>query len=214
VNFIDSDQEEVYEYCDPLSNYVNKPNMDSVREIAPSEGRENQERYDIMNRGFRTVNDEVMPNRIDRASCKRRESRHGARGTEGRRIDESSRTLGRDMGPAGGERRLYGSNRMRRERYDTRLPFGGEPNPAARESSSLEENYWPQYHQQFDNEDQTAPKQVPKRGVHVKLGTYKGDSCLETFLARFENIATYLQWQPEDRQFHLYPLMPARFYKI
>ena len=38
---------------------------------------------------------------------------------------------------------------------------------------------------------------------NVKLGTFKGDTCLETFLAKFENISSYLNWGPPDRLFHL-----------
>ena len=38
---------------------------------------------------------------------------------------------------------------------------------------------------------------------HVTLGTYRGDSCLETFLSKFENISSYLCWNESDRLFHL-----------
>jgi hypothetical protein len=45
---------------------------------------------------------------------------------------------------------------------------------------------------------------VPKCYVpQVKLGIYKGDTCLETFLAKFENISSYMKWQPDDRLFYL-----------
>lgn len=38
---------------------------------------------------------------------------------------------------------------------------------------------------------------------HVKLGVYKGDTSLETFLAKFENCSKYLCWSERDRFFHL-----------
>ena len=38
---------------------------------------------------------------------------------------------------------------------------------------------------------------------HVRLGMYRGDSCLETFLAKFENISAYMQWTARDRLFHI-----------
>ena len=38
--------------------------------------------------------------------------------------------------------------------------------------------------------------------VGVKLGTYDGSSCLETFLASLRNFATYFKWNEEDELFH------------
>jgi len=35
------------------------------------------------------------------------------------------------------------------------------------------------------------------------LGTYNGGTCLETFLAKFENCSEYLNWSVRDRLFHL-----------
>ena len=43
----------------------------------------------------------------------------------------------------------------------------------------------------------------PPANVGVKLGTYDGNSCLETFLASLRNFATYLNWNEEDELFHL-----------
>jgi len=39
--------------------------------------------------------------------------------------------------------------------------------------------------------------------VGVKLGTYDGSSCLETFLASLRNFTTYFKWNEEDELFHL-----------
>jgi hypothetical protein len=44
-----------------------------------------------------------------------------------------------------------------------------------------------------------SPRYVPS----VKLEIYRGDSCLETFLAKFRNMASYLRWGEEDQLFHL-----------
>jgi hypothetical protein len=38
---------------------------------------------------------------------------------------------------------------------------------------------------------------------NVRLESYRGDSCLETFLAKFSNMASYLRWGEEDQLFHL-----------
>ena len=38
---------------------------------------------------------------------------------------------------------------------------------------------------------------------NIKIGSFKGDSCLETFIAKFENVSAYLRWNSEDRLFHL-----------
>ena len=37
----------------------------------------------------------------------------------------------------------------------------------------------------------------------AKLGSYNGSSCLETFLARFDNCARYFRWDAEDKLFQL-----------
>jgi hypothetical protein len=37
----------------------------------------------------------------------------------------------------------------------------------------------------------------------VKLGNYDGTSSLETFLAKFKNLASYYRWNERDRVFHL-----------
>ena len=39
--------------------------------------------------------------------------------------------------------------------------------------------------------------------VGAKLGTYDGSTCLETFLARFDNCARYFKWNEEDKLFQL-----------
>ena len=39
--------------------------------------------------------------------------------------------------------------------------------------------------------------------VGAKLGTYDGSTCLETFLARFDNCVRYFKWNEEDKLFQL-----------
>ena len=60
--------------------------------------------------------------------------------------------------------------------------------------------------------DHTGSRQPPDSGtkhdslkfsVGAKLGTYNGSTCLETFLAKFENCSEYLNWTVRDRLFHL-----------
>jgi len=65
----------------------------------------------------------------------------------------------------------------------TRRP--GEPSPEV-----VRENY--------GRTDATKPY-LPS----VKLGTYKGDTSLETFIAKFENCSRYLNWSERDRFFYL-----------
>ena len=37
----------------------------------------------------------------------------------------------------------------------------------------------------------------------LKLGSYDGTSCLETFLAKFRNISDYYSWSEHDQLCHL-----------
>jgi len=39
--------------------------------------------------------------------------------------------------------------------------------------------------------------------IGVKLGTYDGNSCLETFLASLRNFTTYFKCNEENELFHL-----------
>ena len=48
-----------------------------------------------------------------------------------------------------------------------------------------------------------APNPSYRGSPSVRFTTYKGDSCLETFVAKFENISACLRWNSEDRLFHL-----------
>jgi hypothetical protein len=57
-------------------------------------------------------------------------------------------------------------------------------------------------HERSDKEEIRFPNNR-RFMLSVKLGLYTGESCLETFLAQFENISTYLHWKKSDRLFHL-----------
>jgi FtsZ-interacting cell division protein YlmF len=54
-------------------------------------------------------------------------------------------------------------------------------------------------------QEQTKGMKRDVRGISVsaKLGTYDGSSCLETFLAKFDNCTQYFKWKEEDKLFHL-----------
>ena len=58
------------------------------------------------------------------------------------------------------------------------------------------------------NEASESPKRGRSRNyatlaAGAKLGTYDGQTALETFLARFENCSDYLGWDETDRLYHL-----------
>ena len=44
----------------------------------------------------------------------------------------------------------------------------------------------------------------------LKLGSYDGSTCLETFLAKFQNCAEYYRWGKADRLFHLRAALEGR----
>jgi hypothetical protein len=48
-----------------------------------------------------------------------------------------------------------------------------------------------------------APSAAKSYTPHIKLGVYKGDTSLETFLVKFENCSAYCNWSERDRFFHL-----------
>ena len=53
------------------------------------------------------------------------------------------------------------------------------------------------------DQDRQRPPVVNRLPPQVKLGSYRGDTCHETFLARFENLSEYMEWKERDRLFHL-----------
>ena len=78
-------------------------------------------------------------------------------------------------------------------------PPGGRPLPVSTVTSTNDAN-------PPTTEAATVVDMTPKRptaNVEVKLGTYDGNSCLETFLASLRNFATYFKWSEEDELFHL-----------
>ena len=46
-------------------------------------------------------------------------------------------------------------------------------------------------------------KKKERSPTGVKLGNYDGNTCLQTFLARFENYADYFDWDEADKLFQL-----------
>ena len=90
-----------------------------------------------------------------------------------------------------------------RDSIRRRLTAGGPP-PAGRPPPV--DNVSPASVAEPSAEKATAVDMATRRhiaNVGVKLGTYDGSSCLETFLASLRNFATYLKWTEEDELFHL-----------
>ena len=78
-------------------------------------------------------------------------------------------------------------------------PPGGQPPPDGTTTSSNDLN-------SPAMGTATAVDVTPRRpsaNVGVKLGTFDGNSCLDTFLASLRNFATYFKWSEEDELFHL-----------
>ena len=44
----------------------------------------------------------------------------------------------------------------------------------------------------------------------LKLGSYDGTTCLETFLAKFRNISEYYSWSEHDKMCHLRASLEGR----
>ena len=70
---------------------------------------------------------------------------------------------------------------------------GGDPNSSDHSEDSTEELV-------------VTRNPAKKNGRHfmgVKLGHYDGNTCLQTFLARFDNCADYFEWNDSDKLFQL-----------
>ena len=46
-------------------------------------------------------------------------------------------------------------------------------------------------------------KKNGRNSMGVKLGHYDGNTCLQSFLARFDNCAEYFEWEDSDKLFEL-----------
>jgi len=51
--------------------------------------------------------------------------------------------------------------------------------------------------------DRDRPEVAKPFVPHIKLGVYRGESSLETFLAKFENCSQFTQWSDRERLFYL-----------
>ena len=51
--------------------------------------------------------------------------------------------------------------------------------------------------------ERKLPKQNGRHSTGVKLGSYDGSTCLQTFLARFKNYSEYFEWDEADKLFQL-----------
>ena len=87
--------------------------------------------------------------------------------------------------------------RSRIFRKDDRGPHRGGPSEEVDMEGKLEEGGVE------DTKGDRRAKHNSTTFPHVKLGAFKGESCLETFLAKFENLSAYVGWSARDRLFHL-----------
>jgi len=99
------------------------------------------------------------------------------------------------------EERLFGTQLN----DQAHMTFGGRPNTLQKEpvvalGATPASTRRPGGHfaTTYDRQDDAKPY-LP----NVKLGTYRGDTSLETFLAKFNNCSRYLNWNDRDRFFHL-----------
>ena len=126
---------------------------------------------------------------------KRQPANYVGRNHEGRRYSSLSESEDRSASPIRGRRRTPTQNGSR----ETEKP----QRPLKDRSTTSNQS-----HCKATDSRQTAPQPGTSRGrygftVGAKLGTYDGSTCLETFLARFDNCARYFKWSEEDRLFQL-----------
>ena len=97
--------------------------------------------------------------------------------------------------------RLHEGDRLELQKFEDR----GTPRPARMtkpggDASSSD-------HSEDSSEESVVKRNSIKRnGRHsmgVKLGNYDGNTCLQTFLVRFENCAEYFEWDDSDKLFQL-----------
>ena len=78
------------------------------------------------------------------------------------------------------------------------------------------------HHGRHDRDRETGPKNELKRDTvetdkerrctlpTLKLGSFDGTTCLDTFLAKFRNISEYYSWSERDQLFHLRAALDGR----
>ena len=103
------------------------------------------------------------------------------------RIDSSMRTSGRSNVTARFMERR-GSNRGRK---GDESPRGQDPGGEQSSSGRSEEL----------DMGRKSSRRNRRSSTGVKLGNYDGNTCLQTFLARFETYAEYFEWNEADKLF-------------
>jgi hypothetical protein len=84
-----------------------------------------------------------------------------------------------------------------------RVSFGEEAGQHARRTGDDRCNPGNEYSTQDEWRHRSTNDHSFRTPTLVKLGQYRGDTCLETFLAKFEKSSGYLHWNEADRLFHL-----------
>jgi hypothetical protein len=80
-----------------------------------------------------------------------------------------------------------------------------KPNVRSGRSSRSRRRQSPPDYSSSSSEDRDTSRSLRSKRYtsSVKLGSYQGDTCLETFLVKFENLSRYANWKEKDRLFHL-----------
>ena len=134
--------------------------------------------------------------------------RTDAPGRSSERSNATARLLerrGSNRGRESGEP-LRGRERLEPQSYEHR---GGEISGSpwsARRTKPSDESSSGDYSEGSFGESvvkRKLPKQNGRHSTGVKLGSYDGSTCLQTFLALFENYSEYFEWDEADKLFHL-----------
>lgn len=114
--------------------------------------------------------------------------------------------VGRNDSDDGGRRRGVGRHRCSESRYESPEWHDRRPRRDVEQRRSLETDG----DRKIDTSDRLVRKwdrytssEARSLPAHIRLGNFSGDKCLETFLAKFENMSAYLNWSERDRLFHL-----------
>jgi hypothetical protein len=163
---------------------------DGFEDRCPREGREETEARFRINKS--TEVKQITTDRCSSDGCTENEYRtndnlpvHGAKGQPRRQMSE------------GGKGAVGSTSDIRH------VSFGDETGQHARRTGGDRCNPCNEYGSRDEWRHRSTNDHSFKTPTHVKLGQYRGDTCLETFLTKFENLSGYLHWNDADRLFHL-----------
>ena len=101
---------------------------------------------------------------------------------------------------------LRGRERLGPHSYEHRGGKVGESHRSARRTKPGDEPSSGDHSEGSSGEpvvERKLPKQNGRQSNGVKLGSYDGSTCLQTFLERFENYSEYFEWDEVDKLFQL-----------